>query len=136
QLRRFRAWSAGASTGEEPYSIAIALREKGVAGDVLGTDISRARLADARHATYRRWSFRGVPEATIAKYFKQRGDLFTLAPALRHDVEFRYLNLASDCYPAMSSGVWGMDVIFCRNVLIYFDRETIAHVAKNLIESI
>jgi len=136
EVRRFRAWSAGASTGEEPYSIAIALREKGVAGDVLGTDISRARLADARHATYRRWSFRGVPEATIAKYFKQRGDLFTLAPALRHDVEFRYLNLASDCYPAMSSGVWGMDVIFCRNVLIYFDRETIAHVARSLIDSL
>jgi chemotaxis protein methyltransferase CheR len=134
--RRFRAWSAAASTGEEPYSIAIALREQNVAGDVLGTDISRARLAAARHATYRAWSFRGVPRPTIERYFKQQGESFTLAPELRRDVEFRYLNLASDCYPSMASGVWGMDVIFCRNVLIYFDRETIAHVAKSLIESI
>ena len=134
--RRFRAWSAAASTGEEPYSIAIALREQHVAGDVLGTDISRARLAAARHATYRAWSFRGVPQPTIERYFKQHGESFTLAPELRRDVEFRYLNLASDTYPSMASGVWGMDVIFCRNVLIYFDRDTIARVAKNLIESI
>src|SRR3569833_1181961 len=134
--RRFRAWSAAASTGEEPYSIAIALREQGIDGDVLGTDISRARLASARRATYRRWSFRGVPEPTIERYFKPQDEWFTLRPELRRDVEFRYLNLASDSYPSMASGVWGMDVIFCRNVLIYFDRDTIAHVAENLIESI
>lgn len=141
EQRRFRAWSAAASTGEEPYSIAIALREQGVAGDVIGTDISRARLAAARRATYRRWSFRGVPQSTIDRYFKTEsdrthGEAFTLAPALRRDVELRYLNLASDCYPSMSSGVWGMDVVFCRNVLIYFDRDTIARVAKGLLESI
>jgi chemotaxis protein methyltransferase CheR len=134
--RRFRAWSAAASTGEEPYSIAIALREQGVPGDVLGTDISRARLSAARRATYRAWSFRGVPDATIERYFKANGEWFTLRPELRRDVEFRYLNLASDSYPSMASGVWGMDVIFCRNVLIYFDRDTIAHVAEKLIESI
>jgi chemotaxis protein methyltransferase CheR len=134
--RRFRAWSAAASTGEEPYSIAIALREQGVAADVLGTDISRARLGAARRATYRAWSFRGVPPATIERYFKEHGESFTLAPELRRDVDFRYLNLASDCYPSMSSGVWGMDVIFCRNVLIYFDRDTIAHVAESLLASI
>src|ERR1700749_1830013 len=67
--RRFRAWRAAASTGEEPYSIAIALREQNVPGDVLGTDISRARLAAARHATYRRWSFRGVPAGALERYF-------------------------------------------------------------------
>ncbi|HEY4305194.1 MAG TPA: CheR family methyltransferase [Gemmatimonadaceae bacterium] len=134
--RAFRAWSAAASTGEEPYSIAILLREQHVAGDVVGTDISRARLAAARRATYRAWSFRGVPKATIERYFKASDESFTLLPELRRDVDFRYLNLAADSYPSMPSGIWGMDVIFCRNVLIYFDRDTIAHVAEKLIESI
>lgn len=136
EKRRFRAWSAAASTGEEPYSIAIAMREQGIDGDVLGTDISRARLSAARRGTYRKWSFRGVPEETLERYFRATGDSFTLASEIRRDVDFRYLNLASDCYPAMSSGVWGMDVIFCRNVLIYFDRDTIEHVAKSLLDSL
>lgn len=134
--QKFRAWSAACSTGEEPYSIALALREEGVPAAVLGTDVSRARLSAARHGEYRRWSFRGVPEQTVARCFKQDGDAYTLTSDVRRDVEFRYLNLASDRYPALSSGVWGMDLIFCRNVLIYFDRDTIAHVAKSLLASL
>jgi chemotaxis protein methyltransferase CheR len=134
--QRLRAWSAGCSTGEEPYSIAIALREEGVDGTVVGTDVSRARLGAARHGDYRRWSFRGVPETTIERYFTRDGDVYHLDPRVRRDVDFRYLNLASDCYPSMSAGVWGMDVIFCRNVLIYFDGETIARVAKALLASL
>jgi chemotaxis protein methyltransferase CheR len=134
--RRFRAWSAGASTGEEAYSIAITLREQGVSADILATDISRARLAAARRAIYRRWSFRGVPQETIDRYFKATGDVYSLRAEIRRDVELRYLNLAADCYPSMANGVWGMDVIFCRNVLIYFDRDTIARVAEGLFESL
>jgi chemotaxis protein methyltransferase CheR len=134
--QKFRAWSAGCATGEEPYSIALALREEGVPGTVVGTDVSRARLGAARRGEYRQWSFRGVPEPTIDRYFHRDGDTFRLAPAVRRDVDFRYLNLASDSYPAMSSGVWGMNVIFCRNVLIYFDRDTIAHVAESLMASL
>ena len=130
----FRAWSAAASTGEEPYSIAIALREQRVPGVVVGTDVSRARLATARRGQYRKWSFRGVPESVIDQYFRREpDDTFVLVPSVRREVEFRYLNLASDSYPSMSSGVWGMDLILCRNVLIYFDRDTIAHVARSLL---
>ena len=125
-----------APRGEEPYSIALALRELRTPATVVGTDVSRARLGAARRGEYRRWSFRGVPETTVERYFTRDGDRYTLAGAVRRDVEFRYLNLASDCYPSMSSGVWGMDVIFCRNVLIYFDAETIARVAKNLFASL
>ena len=134
--QKFRAWSAACSTGEETYSIAIALREEGVTAEVVGTDVSRARLSAARRGEYRAWSFRGVPEATIARYFKRDDDAFVLAPDVRRDVDFRYLNLASDCYPELASGVWGMDLILCRNVLIYFDRDTIAHVAKSLLASL
>jgi chemotaxis protein methyltransferase CheR len=85
---------------------------------------------------YGRWSFRGVPEQTIERSFRKDGDKYVVDATVRRDVEFRYLNLASDRYPALSSGVWGMDLIFCRNVLIYFDRETIAHVAKSLLASL
>ncbi|HEY4133068.1 MAG TPA: CheR family methyltransferase, partial [Gemmatimonadaceae bacterium] len=131
------AWSAGSSTGEEAYSLSIAMHEMSVPSVVIGTDVSRARLAAARRAQYRRWSFRGVPESVIDRYFRREpDDTFTLVPSVRRDVEFRYLNLASDCYPSMSSGVWGMDVILCRNVLIYFDRETIARVAQQLYASL
>src|SRR6185503_16148318 len=107
-----------------------------VAGRVVGTDISRERLSAARRGAYRRWSFRGVPETVITRYFRTVGDSFQLAPEIRRDVDFGYLNLASDEYPAMSSEIWGMDVIFCRNVLIYFDRDTIAHVAEKLVASL
>ncbi|MEO8580837.1 MAG: CheR family methyltransferase, partial [Gemmatimonadales bacterium] len=116
--RAFRAWSAGCSTGEEPYSIAIILRDFGLPGYVVGSDISRTRLAIARHGLYRSWSFRGVPEGVIDRNFQKVDDAFQLTPDIRRGVEFRYLNLAADAFPAMSSGVWGMDLIVCRNVLI------------------
>jgi chemotaxis protein methyltransferase CheR len=133
---KVRVWSAGCSTGEEPYSLAITFAESNVDAYVVGTDVSRERLGAARRGEYRRWSFRGVPQPVIARYFKQGGETFQLAPSERRAVEFRYLNLASDCYPDLSSGVWGMDLIFCRNVLIYFDRETIARVAKSMLASL
>jgi chemotaxis protein methyltransferase CheR len=132
-----RVWSAACATGEEAYSIAIVLREENVQGIVVATDISRARLAAARRGEYREWSFRGVSRDVVDRNFTRAGDgLFVLNGAVRRDVEFRYLNLASDLYPAMSAGVWGMDVIYCRNVLIYFDRDTICHVAKALLASL
>lgn len=131
--RAFRVWSAGSSTGEEAYSVAIMLQEMGVPGYVVGTDISRTRLAAARRGQFRKWSFRGVPDSIVERYFSQAGDTFTLAPEIVRNVEFRYLNLAADAFPSMSSGVWGMDLILCRNVLIYFDKATIARVAKALL---
>ena len=133
---KIRVWSAGCSTGEEPYSLAIALAEANVDSYVVGTDVSRERLGAARRGEYRRWSFRGVAESVIERHFRKSADGFVLAPDVRRAVDFRYLNLASDCYPNLSSGVWGMDLIFCRNVLIYFDRETIARVAASMLASL
>lgn len=129
-----RVWSAGCATGEEPYSVAILSEQLGLARrvSVLGTDISRARLAHARRGVYRPWSLRGVADDVIDRFFERRGAHFHIRPSLRQRVDFRYLNLAEDRFPSLTAGIWGMDVILCRNVLIYFDRETIARVARGL----
>lgn len=132
-----RAWSAACASGEEAYSLAIALLDAGARDPlVLGTDVSRPRLAAARRGRYRRWSLRGVSRETEAKYFRQDGADLCLDADIRRRVEFRYLNLAEDVYPAISTGVWGMDVIFCRNVLIYFSEDVVAAVARRLIDSL
>ncbi len=133
-----RVWSAGCATGEEPYSLAIVLRELGLEGSssVVATDLSRDALTQARVARYTRWSLRGVPDEVTRKYFARVDDRFELEPAVRAAVDFRHLNLAADTYPSLPSGVWGMDLILCRNVLIYFDAETVACVARRLMDSL
>jgi chemotaxis protein methyltransferase CheR len=133
-----RIWSAGCATGEEPYSVAILLRELGHQGEahILGTDISRAALGRARRGQYTRWSFRGVPADRVAPYFAQRGNEFALDPAIRAGVDFGYLNLAEDAYPSLATGAWGMDLILCRNVLIYLDAASVARVARRLLDSL
>jgi chemotaxis protein methyltransferase CheR len=137
-----RAWSAACATGEEAYSLAIVLDEARLPKRpyILATDISRTSLQTARDAIYGKWSFRGVPAATIERCFHRlpgvndgrHDDRHALAARFRDRVTFGYLNLAIDSYPALDTGMWGMDVIFCRNVLIYLDRQTVAHVAEHL----
>jgi chemotaxis protein methyltransferase CheR len=136
--RPIRIWSAGCASGEEPYSVAILCDQLGLADRVaiLGTDLSRARLAAARRGVYRPWSFRGVPPEVVDRYFERRGVHHHIRPDLRQRVEYRYLNLAEDRFPSLTAGIWGMDVILCRNVLIYFDRETISRVAHRLVDTL
>lgn len=133
-----RVWSAGCSTGEEAYSLAIVLYELGLldGAHVVGTDLCRSALTRARRARYGRWSFRGNPESVIAGYFSRQKNEFQLSARIRDRVEFRYLNLAEDASPSLLGGVVGMDLILCRNVLIYFDDETIARVARRLVDSL
>jgi chemotaxis protein methyltransferase CheR len=137
-----RAWSAGCSTGEEAYSLAILLDEAQLPERpyVLATDLSRKSLQTARSASYRVWSLRGVPATTIERYFRhepgadgsRNSGRYDLDARLRNRVTFEYLNFALDSYPALDTGTWGMDLIFCRNVLIYLDRRTTAYVAERL----
>jgi chemotaxis protein methyltransferase CheR len=136
--RPLRVWSAGCATGEEPYSIAMVVSELGLnrTTHILGTDISRAALVRARGARYTRWSFRGVPETVVQTHFAPRGSELVLNPGIRSAVEFGYLNLAEDTYPSLATGVWGMDLILCRNVLIYFDPGTVARAANRLLDSL
>jgi chemotaxis protein methyltransferase CheR len=136
--RPLRVWSAGCASGEEPYSVAMLFDELGAEGRaaIVGTDIARGRLRDAQRAIYSRWSLRGMPDPVRQRYFTSRGAYFELSPRIRQRVDFRYLNLAEDVFPSLSTGIWGMDVILCRNVLIYFDAPTVERVARRLIASL
>lgn len=136
--RPLRIWSAGCATGEEPYTAAIVLHELGAAatGHVIGTDLSRRALSTARRGLYTRWSLRGVPAEMEEAYFRPAGRRYELAPAIRESVEFRYHNLAADAFPSVSAGLTAMDVVLCRNVLIYFDAATLPAVAQRLLDSL
>jgi chemotaxis protein methyltransferase CheR len=133
-----RAWSCGCASGEEAYSLAMVLREECFSERcyLLATDISRAALARCRQAAYGNWSLRGPGAAAAVPYLTRRGNLFVVKDRIRRAVTFAYLNLARDTYPSFSAGTWGMDLILCRNVLIYFDGETVCGVARRLFESL
>lgn len=139
--RRLRIWSAGCATGEEPYSLAILLRRvlpDLAAWDVmiLATDINRNLLAKAQRGLYTAWSFRDAPPELQAQYFTPRGAQFELAPEVRRQVTFAYLNLAEDAYPSALTDTCNMDLILFRNVLIYFGEAMTRRVIDRLYESL
>ncbi|HLO25677.1 MAG TPA: protein-glutamate O-methyltransferase CheR, partial [Geobacteraceae bacterium] len=124
--QRLRIWSAGCSTGEEPYSIAIMLHR--MIADlpkwnitILATDINPASLRKAGRGEYGDWSFRGVPDGIKAKYFTstQEGK-FAISDVIKKMVTFAPLNLAEDPYPSLVNNTNALDLILCRNVLMYF----------------
>ena len=133
-----RVWSAGCASGEEPYSLAVALMREGYAEhmEVLATDISRAALARAREAHYGSWSLRGEEAERMRPFLRQEGKSYMLSPEVHQHVRFSYLNLALDTWPSRETGLHSLDVIFCRNVFIYFTRPTIEAVAHRLHESL
>ena len=123
--RRIRIWCAAAATGQEPYSLAMCLKEMGnaLAGwriDILATDLSNEVLEKAKSGLYSQFEVqRGLPIQLLVKHFEQIGEMWRIAPAIRAMVDFRALNLMSDF-----SHLGMFDVVLCRNVLIYFDQET------------
>ncbi len=124
--RHIRIWSAGCATGEEPYSIAMALHEKmpelssgRVA--IFATDLNTRFLRAASDGVYSEWSFRGVSQSVKSKYFSATADgRWAIAPQLKCSVTFGYFNLAADGYPPWFGSTNLVDVVFCRNVLMYF----------------
>jgi chemotaxis protein methyltransferase CheR len=138
ETRPLRMWSAGSATGEEAYALAMLLKEVAWPWPsvVLGTDLVPARLATARRGRYSQWSMRGVPEAMIERYFERQDKHFLVREDIRSGVEFRALNLAADEYPSAGSGVIDMDIIFCRNVLIYLDAPNVEAIARRLLASL
>jgi chemotaxis protein methyltransferase CheR len=123
--RTIRIWSAAASTGQEPYSLAMALKEMegSVAGwriEIIATDLASGVLAKAQAGIYSQFEVqRGLPIQLLIKYFAKVGDMWQIAPEIRAMVKFKQLNLLADF-----SALGTFDLIFCRNVLIYFDQET------------
>lgn len=124
--RSLRIWSAGCCTGEEPYSIAMSLRQALRAVDpramsILATDLNPRHLQFAEEGVYRQWSFRGTDPTLQQRHFSELGDgRFRINDDIRQCVRFKELNLAAPAYPSVETGA--MDIIFCRNVLMYFSR--------------
>ncbi len=127
--RRVCAWSAGCSTGEEPYTLAMVIAEflevstSGWDFEVFGTDVSNKVLQQASHAMYEEKDIEPIPHELRRKYLlrskdRQKG-LIRIAPELRNRVKLEHLNFMAPEYRAPNK----MDLIFCRNVLIYFERE-------------
>jgi chemotaxis protein methyltransferase CheR len=127
--RSLRIWCAASSTGQEPYSIAMCLKEAGAAlsgwrTEIVATDLSQAVLEKSRAGIFSQFEVqRGLPIQMLVKYFTQTGELWQLNADIRAMVQHRQLNLLHDF-----SHLGSFDVIFCRNVLIYFDQDTKANI--------
>jgi chemotaxis protein methyltransferase CheR len=120
-----RIWCAAGSTGQEPYSLAMCLKEMGAAIsgwriEILATDLSQEVLEKSKAGIYSQFEVqRGLPIQMLVKYFKQTGEFWQLNADIRAMVQHRQLNLLRDF-----SSLGTFDIIFCRNVLIYFDQDT------------
>lgn len=140
--KHLRIWSAGCCSGEEPYSIAMLLDRLIPDLDkwnvtILATDINPQFLRKAAQGIYGTWSFRDTPGWIRDRYFTKRQDgRFELQTRIRRMVNFSYLNLAEDAYPSLVNGTNAMDVILCRNVLMYFAQERARNVVDKLRRSL
>jgi len=140
--KRLRIWSAGCSTGEECYSIAIALRRTLPAPDdwdirILATDINTEALRKAGEGHYSDWSFRNAPPWFVGEYFHRGKDgKLAILPEIRRMVTFAYVNLAEAAYPSSTNGTNAQDIVFCRNVLMYFSAARSLPIVQNLHASL
>ncbi|EAP90565.1 protein-glutamate O-methyltransferase [Oceanicaulis alexandrii HTCC2633] len=127
--RQLKIWCAAASSGQEPYSLGMLLDEiPGLSADILATDMSASVLEKAKAGIYTQFEVqRGLPIQRLVKHFDQVGDSWRIKPQLRQKVRFEQANLLDDF-----ARFGKMDVIFCRNVLIYFDIQTKAKVLDRL----
>ncbi|HEV2542365.1 MAG TPA: protein-glutamate O-methyltransferase CheR [Methylobacterium sp.] len=135
--RRLRIWSAAASTGQEPYSLAMMIQDAAaqLAGwqiEIVGTDLSTEVLEKARLGLYSHFEVqRGLPVQLLVKHFTQVGEQWRISPALANMVSFRPLNLLS---PFEHLGQF--DIVYCRNVLIYFDAPTKTDVLERIAKTL
>ncbi|MFN7971697.1 MAG: protein-glutamate O-methyltransferase CheR [Acidobacteriota bacterium] len=134
-------WSAGCSTGEEPYSIAMAVLRmaehdrdlRAMQVRILGTDVSQRAIEKARQGHYTKNSFRAMSEADLARFFVERPRSYEVKEAVRELCDFRVMNLLEDTGDSYFDG---LDVIFCRNVTIYFREATIQRLNRRLANSL
>lgn len=139
--RKLRVWSAGCASGEEAYTLAILLSRmipdfKDWQVHLLATDINPLALGKAAGGLYGKWSFRDTPPEFRARYFRRQERLWEVLPPLKEMVSFAYLNLAEDPYPSLMNRTNAMDLILCRNVLLYFSQTQARQVLKKLAQSL
>ena len=137
--RSFRVWSAGCSTGEEPYSVGMSLLDSGLDGlgyrsEVLGTDVSTQALDRAKAALYPPRALTGLPQNIVQRWFEPVNSGHRPIQRVRDVVNFSYHNLVKEPYPIVLLNNW--DVIFCRNVTIYFKFASTRRVVDNFFESL
>ena len=140
--QRLRLWSAACCSGEEAYSLAILLHQ--LLPDladwqvtILATDINARFLRKAVEGSYGQWSFRDAPSGFKERYFHPAGNgQYVIRPDMKKLVTFEHLNLAEDAYPSLATGTNAMDVIFCRNVLMYFTPAQTRKVIGNLYRAL
>lgn len=132
--RSLRIWCAAASSGQEPYSLAMLLKDSVQAGwrvEIVATDLSQEILEKAKSGIYSQFEVqRGLPIQLLVQHFKQVGEVWQLNPDIRAMVQYRQLNLLQDF-----SHLGKFDIIFCRNVLIYFDQSTKIDVFNRLLKT-
>jgi chemotaxis protein methyltransferase CheR len=137
-----RIWSAGCSSGEEPYSVAILLykmlpdiTEWNIS--IIATDINQSGLEKAHIGIYREWSFRGTPEWIKDGYFiKNQVDSYAIMPSIKNMVSFSYHNLAKDPFPSLINNTTAIDIILCRNVIMYFHPELVRRIISLFYRSL
>lgn len=137
--RPLRIWSAACSTGEEPFTLAMMIQETGkfLPGtvEIIATDINKKVLQKAEKGWYHRGSFafRRIPEKLLKKYFLEENAGYQINPSIRKMVQFKQLNLLNNVQLAQ---VGKVDIIFCRNVLIYFDQMTTKQLIRSLYQNL
>jgi chemotaxis protein methyltransferase CheR len=134
--KSIRIWCAAGSTGQEPYSLAMCLKEMesqlaGFRVEIIATDLSQEVLEKSRAGLYSQFEVqRGLPIQLLVKYFKQTGEFWQINPDIRAMVQHRQLNLLHDF-----SQLGTFDIVFCRNVLIYFDQDTKINIFNRLAKA-
>ncbi|MEM6711986.1 MAG: protein-glutamate O-methyltransferase CheR [Pseudomonadota bacterium] len=131
--RKIRIWCAAASTGQEPYSLAMIIKDMGLKTsafrfDILGTDISKEVLERARAGTYTQFEAqRGLPIQMLLDHFQQKGETWEISPAIRQMVQYRPFNLF-DSFASLGT----FDIVFVRNVLIYFEQDAKVQILERI----
>ncbi|MCM2356627.1 MAG: tetratricopeptide repeat protein [Geobacteraceae bacterium] len=139
--KRIRLWSAGCSTGEEPYSMAMTVmealpdwRERDIR--ILATDINNRALKRAREGVYGSWAMRVIEQRYLDRYFDKVGKSYLIREEVKSLVDFSHLNLQTDPFPAADGEFRELDAIFCRNVMIYFSLPTTRRIVEKIAASL
>ena len=129
--REFSIWCAACSTGDEPYTVAIQLKEAGLNFSILATDISHSVLQVARKGIYRLDKVQKIPQPLLKRFFQKGTNAYNgfvkIKPEIRNHIRFEKFNLISDPPPRKA-----FDAVLCRNVMIYFDHQTSERVVQKL----